>query len=88
MTRIRISIAVLLAGALSACAGLNITPIGTSSQLDKTAHGFRYYQPSSYLFVHSAGKGGLVRRSCKPDQAPALHHAENVRVAVRILRLE
>ena len=60
MMRIRISIAVLLASTLSACAGLNVTPIGTSAELDKTAHGFRYYQPAPFLFVHSDGKGGLT----------------------------
>jgi hypothetical protein len=35
MTRIRIAIAVLLADTLSACAGLNVTQIGTSPELDK-----------------------------------------------------
>lgn len=58
--RTNILIAVLLAGALSACAGLNVTPIGTSTELDKAAQGFRYYQPAPYLFVYSDGKGGLI----------------------------
>jgi hypothetical protein len=35
MTRIRISIAVLLAATLSDCAGLNVTQIGTSAELNK-----------------------------------------------------
>jgi hypothetical protein len=60
MKRFSTSIIVLLAGALSACAGLNVTPIGTSKELDEAAHGFRYYQPAPYLFVYSDGKGGLV----------------------------
>ena len=60
MMRIRIPIAVLLAGALSACAGLDVMPIGTSAELDGAARGFRYYQPAPFLFVHSDGKGGLI----------------------------
>lgn len=46
---------------LTACAGLNATPVGgASGASEEEAHGFRYYQPAPYLFVHSDGKGGLI----------------------------
>jgi hypothetical protein len=59
MRWIYLSIAIILAGALSACAGIDVKPIRTQAD-DKCARGFRYYQPAPFLLVYSDGKGGLI----------------------------
>jgi hypothetical protein len=59
MRRICLTMAVLLAGALFACAGLDVKPIRNGAE-DESARGFRYYQPAPFLLIYSDGKGGLI----------------------------
>lgn len=56
----RLLFLVLVTCTVSACAGLDVKPIGTDAKLDKDARGFRYYQPAPFLFIYSDGKGGIV----------------------------
>lgn len=50
----------LLAALLTACAGARVTRVLPGK--DSEAHGFRYYQSSPYLIVHTDNKGGLTSR--------------------------
>ncbi|UTA67273.1 hypothetical protein [Emticicia sp. 21SJ11W-3] len=45
---------------LSGCAELVYKPVKNEGKDKDTSNGFRYYNSSPYLLVHSNGKGGLI----------------------------
>jgi hypothetical protein len=58
MTDGRYAIYALLFFAVSGCAG--ITPEKVTKNNDSDLSGFRYYETSPFLFIHSDGKGGVT----------------------------
>lgn len=58
---LRLLLGALVAGILSACAGLDVKPINSEAD-NNVARGFRYYQPAPFLFVYSDGKGGIISK--------------------------
>jgi hypothetical protein len=48
-----------LAAFQAGCAGLAAGPVNDERQ-DKSARGFRYFQPAAFLIIHTDNKGGLT----------------------------
>lgn len=53
-------IAVAIAG-VAGCAGLTVRPVA-DDEADKEQRGFRYYQASPYILVHTDNQGGLTTK--------------------------